>query len=144
MKRIPLWILLPTSEKRFWSNTFAVQLFRQYIYTHIILYEYDDSKAAGACVSEDSGSVALRCNLVAVPLHVNLSDEVVLNVCFITDDEAEHTSVVLEYPEEEKVCRHGSSELQVKVAWTATFTKPTSNEIFERRYAAPSNPFKIY
>ncbi|KQK14806.1 uncharacterized protein LOC100821377 [Brachypodium distachyon] len=114
---------------------------------HIILYEYDDSKEAGACVVEDSGSVVLSCNLVAVPLPICLSDEVdeiVLNICFFTDDGAGRTSVALEYPEEEKVCHHGSSELQVKVAWTAIFIKPVSDEIMKRRSAEPKNSFKLY
>ncbi|XP_047065493.1 uncharacterized protein LOC124673460 [Lolium rigidum] len=119
---------------------------------HIILYEHDGtntSMGTGKLI-EDSGSVVLTRNLVAVPVPVPIppfdeDEEIVINVCFITgNDEDERTLVTIQYPQEEKVCNHGRYELQVKVSWTAIVRRPMSKGIHRRWCSVPRKPLAFY
>jgi hypothetical protein len=117
---------------------------------HIILYEYDGtntSMGTGKLI-EDSGSVVLTRNLVAVPVPIppfDEDEEIVINVCFITgNDEDERTLVTIQYPQEEKVCNHGRYELQVKVSWTAIVRRPMSKGIHRRWCSVPRKPLDFY
>lgn len=115
----------------------------------IILYDYDGNKAMGnRRLVGDGGSVLLTRNLVAVPVPIPTVDEdeeIVMNVCFISgNEEGEHTTITLQYPQEERICNHGSYELQVKVHWTAIVRRPMSKDIHRRWCSVPRKPLGAY
>ncbi|VAH42945.1 uncharacterized protein [Triticum aestivum] len=109
--------------------------------THIILHDYENKAMDDFRLIKDGGSIALSRNLVAVPVPNSLYDEyeeIVLTVCFTTsDDEDECTSVTLQYPQEEKVCNHGSYELKVEVTWTSILEGPFGTDIDKRWSSVP-------
>jgi hypothetical protein len=115
---------------------------------YIVLYEYDDSEATGArALIGDGGSVVLTRKFVAVPVPVPPFDDdegIVINVCFTASNgENEQTPLTLQYPQEEKVCNHGVYELQVKVDWTAIFTRPMGKDIHRRWCSVPRKLFRL-
>jgi hypothetical protein len=114
--------------------------------TLMILYDSRATNGGGTSSSGGDGSVVLSRNLVAVPVPTHDDDddeeETVVRVRFLdhdddADDEDAGTLATLQYPDEERVCSHGSCEMQVKVSWTAILRRPMAKYILTRGTTMP-------
>jgi hypothetical protein len=113
--------------------------------TLMILYDSRATNGGGTSSSGGDGSVVLSRNLVAVPVPTHDDDdeeEIVVRVRFLdhdddADDEDAGTLATLQYPDEERVCSHGSCEMQVKVSWTAILRRPMAKYILTRGTTMP-------
>ncbi|VAH42946.1 hypothetical protein VPH35_027400 [Triticum aestivum] len=107
-------------------------------HNHIVLYEYDDSKATDTHRLIGDGHLVVLTRKLVVVTRLNFvldeEPESMIYVCFCDkDDEDKQTLVMLQHPDEEMVCSHGSYKMHLKVVWRPILKSPLHDN-FEKRW----------